>query len=96
MLNGALAHSHHTMAADQVNIYRQWTNTMYGSKYDGWNFWMLVTDNYPNYDGFAIGRSIWWEPCAAYRKQRSTRDDAVNAIADRYTRYVDVWRNATA
>jgi hypothetical protein len=27
---------------------------MYGSKYDGWNFWMLVTDNYPNYDGFAI------------------------------------------
>jgi myo-inositol catabolism protein IolC len=57
--------------------------------------WLRAAAGVPNYDGFAIGRSIWWEPCAAYREQRSTRDEAVHAIADRYTRYVDVWRNAT-
>ncbi|ELR22716.1 uncharacterized protein ACA1_339390 [Acanthamoeba castellanii str. Neff] len=39
---------------DQVNIYTQWTNAMYNARYNGWSFWMLVTDNYPNYDGFAI------------------------------------------
>jgi hypothetical protein len=42
------------VCADQVNIYTQWTNAMYNAKYNGWSFWMLVTDNYPNYDGFAI------------------------------------------
>jgi hypothetical protein len=44
----------HMFGADQVNIYTQWTNAMYNAKYNGWSFWMLVTDNYPNYDGFAI------------------------------------------
>jgi 5-dehydro-2-deoxygluconokinase len=57
--------------------------------------WLRAAAGVPNYDGFAIGRSIWWEPCAAYREHRSTRDEAVHAIADRYTRYVDVWRSAT-
>jgi myo-inositol catabolism protein IolC len=56
--------------------------------------WLRAGAGVPNYDGFAIGRSIWWEPCADYREQRSTRDEAVAAIADRYAGYVDVWRNA--
>ena len=58
--------------------------------------WLRAGAGVPNYDGFAIGRSIWWEPCAAYRERRSTRDQAVDSIADRYAHYVDVWRNATA
>jgi myo-inositol catabolism protein IolC len=56
--------------------------------------WLRAGAGVPNYDGFAIGRSIWWEPCAAYREQRATRDEAVAAIADRYVDYVDVWRSA--
>jgi myo-inositol catabolism protein IolC len=58
--------------------------------------WLRAGAGVPNYDGFAIGRSIWWEPCAAYREQRITRDDAVAQIADRYAGYVDVWRNAVS
>jgi 5-dehydro-2-deoxygluconokinase len=57
--------------------------------------WLRAGAGVPNYEGFAIGRSIWWDPCAAYCEQRSTRDEAVTAIADRYAGYVDVWRNAT-
>jgi myo-inositol catabolism protein IolC len=56
--------------------------------------WLRAGAGVPNYDGFAIGRSIWWEPCDAYRTGTLDRASAVASIADRYASYVDVWRNA--
>src|SRR5262245_22905407 len=58
--------------------------------------WLRAGAGGPNYEGVAIGRSIWWDPCAAYRERGATRTQTVDAIADRYAGYVDVWRNATS
>jgi myo-inositol catabolism protein IolC len=46
------------------------------------------------FDGFAIGRSIWWEPCQSFVAGTMERDLAVAAIADRYGHFVDVYRSA--
>jgi len=56
--------------------------------------WLRAGAGVPNYDGFAIGRSIWWEPCDAYREGAIDRAAAVAAIGDRYTGYVEIWRDA--
>jgi 5-dehydro-2-deoxygluconokinase len=44
------------------------------------------------FDGFAIGRSIWWEPMRAYVDGTTGRDAAVASIAERYAHFVDVFR----
>jgi myo-inositol catabolism protein IolC len=46
------------------------------------------------FDGFAIGRSIWWEPCRAFVDETMDRDAAVAAIAERYGHFVDVYRSS--
>jgi len=58
--------------------------------------WLRAGAGVPNYDGFAIGRSIWWEPCDAYRDTAIDRDTAITSVAERYAGYVDVWRNAVS
>lgn len=45
------------------------------------------------FDGFAIGRSIWWDPVRAFVDGATGRDAAVEAIAERYERFVDVFRS---
>ena len=44
------------------------------------------------FDGFAIGRSIWWDPARAYVDGSADRDATVTAIAERYGHFVDVFR----
>ncbi len=46
------------------------------------------------FDGFAIGRSIWWDPVRAFVDGAMKRDAAVEMIADRYGHFVDVYRSA--
>jgi 5-dehydro-2-deoxygluconokinase len=46
------------------------------------------------FDGFAIGRSIWWEPSRSFVDGSLERDAAVAAIAERYGHLVDVYRSA--
>jgi myo-inositol catabolism protein IolC len=43
------------------------------------------------FDGFAIGRSIWWDAARAYAEGSADRDATVTAIADRYGHFVDVY-----
>ena len=45
------------------------------------------------FDGFAIGRSIWWEPARALFGGTVERQAAVDAIAERYEHFVDVSRS---
>jgi myo-inositol catabolism protein IolC len=47
------------------------------------------------FDGFAIGRSIWWDAARAYVDGSADRDTTVAAIADRYGHFVDVYHAAT-
>jgi myo-inositol catabolism protein IolC len=44
------------------------------------------------FDGFAIGRSIWWDPVRAYVDGRSGREATVGSIGERFAHFVDVFR----
>ena len=57
--------------------------------------WLRAGAGVPGFDGFAIGRSIWWEPVRAYTDGATHRAAAVTAIANRYGHFVDVYRGAT-
>ena len=44
--------------------------------------------------GFAIGRSVFWEPSAAFLTGRMTAADAAAAIADTYLKLVEAWERS--
>jgi myo-inositol catabolism protein IolC len=44
--------------------------------------------------GFAIGRSVFWEPSAAYLSGAQTAGDAAAAIANTYLQLVDAWQRS--
>jgi 5-dehydro-2-deoxygluconokinase len=46
--------------------------------------------------GFAIGRSVVWEPATAFLAGTMTAPQATQAMAANYLRLVDAWRAATA
>ena len=54
--------------------------------------WLRAGAGVPGFDGFAIGRSIWWDPVRAYMDGGTDRAAAVTGIADRYGHFVDVYR----
>jgi 5-dehydro-2-deoxygluconokinase len=41
--------------------------------------------------GFAIGRSVFWEPCAEFLAGAHTADYAATTVADNYLQLVDAW-----
>ncbi len=53
--------------------------------------WLRMGRGVPGYIGFAIGRSIWWDPLKAYVDGQSKRDDAARQIAANYRRFIDVY-----
>jgi myo-inositol catabolism protein IolC len=58
--------------------------------------WLLAAAGVEGYDGFAIGRSIWWDPLGDWVKGVISRNAAVARIAERYERFVAVYRRAKA
>jgi len=46
--------------------------------------------------GFAIGRSVFWEPSTAYLAGSKTAEQATAEIASTYLRLVDAWNRAKA
>ena len=44
--------------------------------------------------GFAIGRSVFWEPSAAFLTGKMTAEAAAAAIADTYLQLVDAWERS--
>jgi myo-inositol catabolism protein IolC len=53
--------------------------------------WLRAAAGVPGYAGFAIGRSIWWEPLKAFVDGTSDRMTAARAIAANYRRFIDVY-----
>jgi len=53
--------------------------------------WLRMGRGVPGYIGFAIGRSIWWDPLKAYVDGRTKRDDAARQIAANYRRFIEVY-----
>lgn len=53
--------------------------------------WLRMGSGVPGYIGFAIGRSIWWDPLKGYVDQTMGRDEATARIAANYRRFIDVY-----
>ena len=55
--------------------------------------WLRQGAGVPGYVGFAIGRTIWWDPLKAYLDEGSSREDAASTISANYRRFIDVYNN---
>lgn len=56
--------------------------------------WLREAAPVDGFVGFAIGRSIWWDPLKAYVDGKIDRADGAQRIADNYMRFVDVYERA--
>lgn len=56
--------------------------------------WLRVGAQVPAFVGFAIGRSIFWEPLKGALEGKYTREEAADRVADTYARFVKVWKDA--
>jgi 5-dehydro-2-deoxygluconokinase len=58
--------------------------------------WLGIAAAVPGYVGFAIGRTVFWDPLVAWRSKRETRDQTVAEIARRYRQFVDLFERKDA
>ncbi|MHB1537620.1 MAG: 2-deoxy-5-keto-D-gluconate 6-phosphate aldolase domain-containing protein [Solirubrobacteraceae bacterium] len=56
--------------------------------------WLCAAAPVDGYVGFAIGRSIWWDPLKAYVDGKIERIAGAQQIAANYLRFVDVYERA--
>jgi 5-dehydro-2-deoxygluconokinase len=56
--------------------------------------WLRMGSGVPGYIGFAIGRSIWWDPLKGYVDGSVAREDATSRISANYRRFIDVYHGA--
>jgi myo-inositol catabolism protein IolC len=53
--------------------------------------WLRTGAGVPGYIGFAIGRTIWWNPLKEFVDGTATREDAAARISANYRWFVDVY-----
>jgi len=58
--------------------------------------WLTTAAGVPGFVGFAVGRTDFWDPLIAWRAKKTTREEAVTAIARRYRHFVDIFERAQA
>jgi myo-inositol catabolism protein IolC len=56
--------------------------------------WLQQGAGVPGYIGFAIGRTIWWDPLKAYLSGDTDRETAAKTISESYRRMIDVYSSA--
>ena len=56
--------------------------------------WLRAAAPVDGFVGFAIGRSIWWDPLKAYVDGKIERSDGARRIAENYLRFVQVYERA--
>ncbi len=56
--------------------------------------WLRAAAPVDGFVGFAIGRSIWWDPLKAYVDGKIERSDGARKIAENYLRFVQVYERA--
>ena len=54
--------------------------------------WLKQGAGVPGYIGFAIGRTIWWDPLKRYLDGSVPKDEAAGRISQNYRRFIDVYR----
>ncbi len=55
--------------------------------------WLQVASTVEGFIGFAIGRSIWWDPLKGFLDDELQRDQAASQIADNYLHFVEVYEH---
>jgi myo-inositol catabolism protein IolC len=58
--------------------------------------WLATAAKVPGFIGFAVGRTVFWEPLIAWREKKTSREATVAEVARRYRAFVDVFENARA
>ena len=58
--------------------------------------WLQAASTVGGFIGFAIGRSIWWDPLKAYVDGKIERSAGARKIAENYLRFVAVYERARA
>jgi myo-inositol catabolism protein IolC len=58
--------------------------------------WLTTAAGVPGFIGFAVGRTVFWDPLVGWRENRTTREAAVAEIAGRYRGFADIFENAAA
>ena len=53
--------------------------------------WLTTAAAVPGFVGFAVGRTVFWEPLIALQKAKITREEAVAAIARCYRHFVEIF-----
>lgn len=56
--------------------------------------WLSTAAKVPGLIGFAVGRTIFWEPLKAVKEGKQTREQASQQIADNYKAFCDLWTEA--
>jgi myo-inositol catabolism protein IolC len=56
--------------------------------------WLTAAAPVDGFVGFAIGRSIWWDPLKAYVEGKIERSAGARKIAENYLRFVSVYERA--
>ena len=62
-----------------------------GADDDAVDVWLRAARDVPGYQGFAIGRSIWWNPLMSFVNGEMPREEATTQIANNYLRFVAVY-----
>jgi myo-inositol catabolism protein IolC len=55
--------------------------------------WLATASQVPGFVGFAVGRTVFWQPLINLRTNKITRDQAVLDIARRYSEFVDTFQS---
>jgi myo-inositol catabolism protein IolC len=58
--------------------------------------WLTTAAQTSGFIGFAVGRTVFWEPLVAMRDKKISRDAAVAEVARRYQAFVDTFEKARA
>jgi len=55
--------------------------------------WLKVGAKIPGIIGFAVGRTIFWQPLADYKAGKINRTEAIEKIAQNYVEFAELWLN---
>jgi myo-inositol catabolism protein IolC len=56
--------------------------------------WLRMGSRVPGYIGFAIGRTIWWDPLMGYVKGEAPRGEVTSQISANYRSHIGVYTSA--
>jgi 5-dehydro-2-deoxygluconokinase len=56
--------------------------------------WLMTAAIVPGFVGFAVGRTVFWDPLVDYRAGKKTREAVAAEIARRYRDFISVFETA--